>query len=87
VEEPVADRRFVVSENIPVGGVWAYTRGQSIDADAVAANGWEDYVVSAGSKEAREIHAEITGRPAEDFDTKPAPSSSRTAAPTSTKEG
>ncbi len=83
----MADRRFVVKENIPVGGVLAYVRGEVIDADVVAANGWDDYVVADGSKEAREIKAEITGRPVSDFDTKPAASGTRPAASTSTKEG
>jgi hypothetical protein len=66
----MSDRRFVVKENIPVGGVWAYTRGQIVtDADAVKANGWDDFVVSADTKEGREIQAEITGRPVGEFET------------------
>lgn len=84
----MADRRFVVKDNIPVGGVWAYTRGQVItDADAIDRNGWQDYVVGDGTKEAAAIKAEITGRPVSDFDTKPATSGTRPAASTSTKEG
>lgn len=55
--------RYVARENIPAGGVWAYTRGQAVEADAVKANGWEEYVVGENTKEARRIHAEILGEP------------------------
>lgn len=55
--------RFVAKENIPFGGVLAYTRGQYVEADAVKANGWEDLVVGENTKEARSIHADITGDP------------------------
>jgi hypothetical protein len=58
--------RYVAKENIPAGGVLAYTRGQYVEADAVKANGWEDLVVVDGTKEARRIHAEILGEPLED---------------------
>jgi hypothetical protein len=50
--------------------VTAYTRGQRVDADAVKAHGWEDLVVAEGSKDARQIHAEITGQPLDEADTK-----------------
>lgn len=77
---------FIAKEDIPWGGVFAYTRGQRVEADAVKANGWEDLVVGENTKEAREIKADITGRPAEDFEIKPTGStSSRTAATTSEK--
>lgn len=69
----------IVKTDIPVGGVLAYTRGQTIDTDAVEANGWADHVVGENTKEAAEIKAEITGRPVEDFYTKP---TSRSAAGT-----
>jgi hypothetical protein len=72
----------IVKTDIPWGGVTAYTRGQSIDTDAVEANGWQEHVVGENTKEAAEIKAEITGRPVEDFHTR---SSGRTAASTSTK--
>jgi hypothetical protein len=78
---------FIAKDNIPWGGVLAYTRGQRVEADAVKANGWEDLVVGEDTKEARGIKAEISGRPVEDFETKTTSTSSRTAAPTSTKEG
>jgi hypothetical protein len=55
--------RFVARENIPAGNVLAYTRGQYVEADAVKANGWEDLVVGENTKEARQIHADITGDP------------------------
>lgn len=57
---------YVAKQDIPWGGVNAYTRGQRVEADAVKANGWEDYVVGEGTKEARAIHADITGQPAEE---------------------
>ncbi|HEX2550889.1 MAG TPA: hypothetical protein VHK64_04785 [Nocardioidaceae bacterium] len=80
----MADRRFVVKENIPVAGVWAYTRGQVItDADAIERNGWQDYVVGEDTKEAREIKADITGRDVSDFDTK----TSAPAKPAANREG
>ena len=63
---------FVARENIPVGGVLAYTRGQRVTADAVKANGWEDMVVGEDTKEAAAIRADITGQPAEDTKTSPA---------------
>lgn len=80
---------YVAKSDIPFGGVLAYTRGQRVEADAVKANGWEDLVVSDGSKEAREIKAEITGRDPADFETtKPASSGSRAAkADTEKQEG
>jgi hypothetical protein len=81
---------FIAKENIPWGGVLAYTRGQRVEADAVKANGWEDLVVGEDTKEAREIKAEITGHPVEAFATTPAKattSSSRTAAGTEKQEG
>jgi hypothetical protein len=75
--------RFVAKENIPAGGVLAYTRGQYVEADAVKANGWEDLVVGADTKEARRIHAEILGEPFED-DTA---TTSRTAAAKTEQKG
>ncbi len=62
---------FIARENIPVGGVLAYTRGQRVESDAVKANGWEDLVVGDNTKEAAAIKAELTGRDPSDFETKP----------------
>lgn len=76
---------YIARENIAVGEALAYTRGQRVEADAVKANGWDDLVVGEGTKEAREIAAEVTGRPAEDFDTK-ATSSRSGAASTGTEQ-
>ena len=59
---------YIARQDIPFGGVLAYTRGQRVEADAVKTNGWEDLVVGDGTKEAREIQAEITGRPVDDFE-------------------
>jgi hypothetical protein len=57
---------FIAKSNIPFGSALAYTRGQTVSADAVKANGWEDYVVGANTKEARQILAEVTGEPLAD---------------------
>jgi len=58
---------YIAKSDIPWGGVLAYTRGQRVEADAVEANGWQDYVVGENTKETRQIKADITGRPVEDF--------------------
>lgn len=60
---------LIVKTDIPWGEALAYTRGQTISADAVKDNGWEEHVVGENTKEAREIKAELTGRPVSDFDT------------------
>jgi hypothetical protein len=78
--------RFIAREDIADGEVKAYTRGQTVEADAVEANGWQDLVVGENTKEAREIKAEITGRDPADFDTKATGPASRAAAAT-TQEG
>lgn len=75
---------FVVKSDIPFGSALAYTRGQTITADAVEANGWQDYVVSANTKEARQIMAEVTGEPADDGDS--ARQSAKASAKTSTEQ-
>lgn len=77
----MAERRFVVVNDIPHGGVLAHTRGQIItDEEAIERNGWQDYVAPAGSKAAAEVQAAITGRPVADFQT--ATSTGRAAAKT-----
>ena len=81
----MAERHFVVVEDIPFGGVLAYTRGQTITAEAVEANGWQEYVVAAGTKSAAEVQAAITGRDPADFTT--AATARRASAPTTTQEG
>jgi hypothetical protein len=73
----------IARTNIAVGEALAYTRGQRVEPDAVKANGWEDLVVGEDTKEGREIKAEVTGRPVEDFDTK---TTSRSAAAASGSE-
>lgn len=65
----MAERHFVVVENIPHGGVLAYTRGQTITEQAVVDNGWQDFVAAPGTKAAAEVQAEITGRDAGEFTT------------------
>lgn len=82
----MAERHFVVVEDIPFGGVLAYTRGQTVTAEAVEANGWQSYVAAAGTKSAAEVQADITGRPVSDFETS-TPAARRASAPTSNQEG
>ena len=69
---------YVAKEHIYAGdpgrGVIAYAKGSRVAADAVKANGWQDYVVGANTKEARQIHADLTGEPVEG-DTKTAAAS------------
>lgn len=78
----MAERQFVVVEDIPVGGVLAYTRGQTITEQAVNDNGWQDHVAVAGTKAAAEVQAEITGRDASEFQT----TASRSSGSTGTSE-
>lgn len=62
----------IAKQNIAVGEVLAYTRGQRVEDDAVKANGWHDLVVGEDTKEAAAIRAEITGLPAATTKTTPA---------------
>lgn len=80
---------YIAKSDIPWGGVLAYTRGQTVTAEAVEANGWQEYVVGENTKEAREIKAEITGRPVGDFETSSGTSAParRAAASNNTQEG
>lgn len=80
----MAERQFLVVEDIPHGGVLAYTRGQTITEQAVNDNGWQDHVAAMGTKAAAEVQAEITGRDVADFQTT---STSRSAARSTTQEG
>jgi hypothetical protein len=74
---------FLARQDIPWGGVNAYTRGQTVtDTEAIERNGWQDLVVPSDSKEAAEIKAELTGRPVSDFLTKTSAPASRAAAKT-----
>ncbi len=76
---------YIAKQDITIGEVNAYTRGQRVEADAVEANGWQDLVVGENTKEAREIKAEITGRDPADFDTKTTRSAPATGSATSEK--
>jgi hypothetical protein len=78
----VAERHFVVVEDIPFGGVLAYTRGQTITEQAVNDNGWQDYVAAQGTKAAAEVQAAITGRDVSEFQT----TSTRSTGSASTSE-
>lgn len=78
---------FIAKSDIPWGGVLAYTRGQRVEADAVKANGWEDLVVGDGTKEAREIKADVTGRPISDFETGSGTTTASRTATTKNQEG
>jgi hypothetical protein len=85
-EEPaVADRRFIAHTDIFMGAARAYSRGQTVEADAVEANDWQDYVVPENSSQAREIKAAITGRDPADFDTTKASAKSADSAKTEQK--
>ena len=50
----MSDTQLVVVSDIPFGSAYAYRRGDKIEKSAVEANDWQDYVKSAGTKEARE---------------------------------
>lgn len=76
----MAERQFIVVSDIPVGGVLAYTRGQTVTEQAVTDNGWQDYVAAAGTKSAAEVQAEITGRDVSEFQTTTSRSSSSASA-------
>lgn len=60
---------YIAKSDIPWGGVLAYSRGQHVEADVVKEHGWEDLVAGDNTKEAREIKAEVSGRPVSDFET------------------
>lgn len=66
----MAERTFVALEDIPFGGVLAYSRGQTVtDADAIERHGWQDLVAATGTKAAAEAQAAITGRDVSEFQT------------------
>lgn len=48
------DTQLVVVTDIPVGTVYAYRRGQTIEKSVVEAHNLQDYVKPANTKEARE---------------------------------
>lgn len=81
----MAERHLVVVENIPFGGVLAYTKGQTITEQAVNDNGWQDYVAAAGTKAAAEVQAAVTGRDAAEFQTTGTRSAKNADSSTSTK--
>lgn len=85
----MAERQFVVVQDIPFGGVLAYTRGQTITEQAVNDNGWQDYVAAVGTKAAAEVQADITGRDATEFQTtsSSAKSTSRSDSATTEQKG
>lgn len=67
---------FIAKQDIPWGGVNAYTRGQRIEADVVEAQGWQDFVAGENTKEGRQIKADVSGRPVSDFETTGTPARS-----------
>lgn len=79
--------RSVVKIDIPWGGVLAYTRGQMIDNEVVEANGWQDYVAGEGTKEGREVRADVSGLDVSAFETSKSSTSSRSAKTTTEQEG
>lgn len=66
----MAERHFVALEDIRVGEVLAYSRGQTVTEQAVTENEWQDSVAAIGTKAAAEVQAEISGRDVSDFQTK-----------------
>lgn len=54
---------LVVTSDIPFGSAYAYRRGDKIKKEAVEANGWQDYVKAASTKEAKQI---LGGEPVEE---------------------
>lgn len=57
----MSDEYLVVTEDIPVGTVYAYRAGDRITKEAVEANNLQDYVSSPSSKTAKTAVAEATG--------------------------
>ncbi|GAA3781153.1 hypothetical protein [Micromonospora maritima] len=56
---------FVATSDIEFGepgrGVYAFRKGQTVPADLVESNGWQDYVSGAGTKAAQQATADVTG--------------------------
>lgn len=64
----------IARTNIALGEALAFTRGQTVpDAWLDEHPEHRESVVGDNTKEAREIKAEITGRPVSDFETKTSP--------------
>jgi hypothetical protein len=82
----VAERHFVVVEDIPFGGVLAYTRGQTITEQAVSDHSWQDYVAAQGTKAAAEVQAEVSGRDVAEFTTTRSAKSSSSDSATATEQ-
>ena len=80
----MAERRLIAKEDIPLGGVLAVARGQAVPEQVVTDNGWQASFVGEGTKEAQEIWADITGRPADSFSSSTATTSRKS---TSSQEG
>ena len=76
---------FVARDDIPWGGVFAFTRGQVVPAEVVKEHGWDDLVVGENTKEAREIKADVSGQPLSSFEA--TTTTSRAAAKSDSKEG
>ncbi|MEU1761673.1 hypothetical protein [Micromonospora sp. NPDC005652] len=55
----------IATSDIPFGdpgrGVYAFRKGQTVPADLVESNGWQEYVSTAGSKAGQQAQAEATG--------------------------
>ena len=61
---------YVAKQHIYAGdpgrGVIAHAKGDRVSAERVKANGWEDHVVGANTREGRQIVAELAGEPLAD---------------------
>jgi len=82
----VAERRLIAKEDILLGGVLAYSRGQAVPEQVVADNDLQGSVAGDGTKEVAQIWADITGQPAESFGATTT-TTGRAAAKSTTQEG
>lgn len=82
----MAERRLIAKEDISLGGVLAYSRGQVVPEQVVADNDLQGSVAGDGTKEAQNVWADITGQPAENFGAT-ATTTGRSAAKTAAQEG
>lgn len=78
----------IAKSNIALGEALAYSRGQRVeDAWLEQHPEHRDSVVGENTKEAREIKAELTGRPVGDFETSSGTTTAGRSAKTSSQEG
>lgn len=59
----MSDEYLIVTEDIPVGTVYAYRVGDRITKEVVEANNLQDYVAGPSTKAAKTAVAEATSAP------------------------